>query len=246
MIVVSKITKSFGSRLVLDDISFEARPGESLFILGKSGVGKSVLLKLIVGLIASDQGSISVGGQKVDVENPRLLAQVRRKCGLVFQFPALLDSATVFENIAFGLRARGLVEDPNLIEPRVIEQMRTVDLDTSFLNSYPNQLSYVAQKKVSIARTLAVSPDYLLFDEPTTGMDPVATAVLNELLKKLKRELNVTTIVVSHDIKSALACADRLILIDHGKIVFDGEPKNFKSSNVPLAIDFREGVSLGK
>ncbi|NBY19918.1 ATP-binding cassette domain-containing protein [bacterium] len=124
--------------------------------------------------------------------------------------------------------------------------MRTVDLDTSFLNSYPNQLSYVAQKKVSIARTLAVSPDYLLFDEPTTGMDPVATAVLNELLKKLKRELNVTTIVVSHDIKSALACADRLILIDHGKIVFDGEPKNFKSSNVPLAIDFREGVSLGK
>lgn len=245
MIKISHLSKSFGERQVLEDINLDVRQGECLFILGKSGVGKSVLLKLIVGLMEPDEGEIDVAGHSVDITDPAGLASIRKKCGLVFQFPALLDSVTVFENIAFGLRAREMFYHTPDVENRVSEQMHRVGLELSAGEKYPTQLNFVAQKKVSIARTLAVSPDCLLFDEPTTGMDPVATSALNKVIRKLNRDLKITTIVVSHDIKSALNYADRIILIDQGKIVFDGSSESFKASSLSLAKEFLMGGSFG-
>jgi len=245
VILVENLSKTFGNRKVLDQVSFTIPSGQCLFVLGKSGVGKSVLLKHIVGLIAPDEGKIRVGELEVDVKDPRALQSVRKQCGLVFQFPALLDSVTVFENVAFGLRARGIAGNTDEIETRVKKELIRVGLEDSILEKYPAQLSYVAQKRVSIARTLAVAPDYLLFDEPTTGMDLVATSALNSLIQKLVRELRVTTVVVSHDIKSALKISDRIILLENGKIVFDGSPEKFKTSDVKLAREFIVGCNYG-
>lgn len=245
MIKISHLSKSFGDRKVLEDISLEVPQGECLFVLGKSGVGKSVLLKLMVGLMEPDKGAIKVADHSVDITDPAGLAAIRKKCGLVFQFPALLDSVTVFENIAFGLRAREVLYNIADVKTRVSEQMLRVGLEPSIGEKYPTQLSFVAQKKVSIARTLAVSPDCLLFDEPTTGMDPVATSTLNRLIRKLNRDLKMTTIVVSHDIKSALSYADRIILLDQGKIVFDGSSVAFKASSLCLAREFLKGGAFG-
>ncbi len=241
MIVIEKLSKSFTNLKVLNEISFSVPSGECLFVLGKSGVGKSVLLKHIVGLETPDSGSVIVGNKKVDVSDIVILSQIRKQCGLVFQFPALLDSVTVFENISFGLRARGLLKNSKEIEIRVKEKLSLVGLDESIVEKYPSQLSYGTQKRVSIARTLAVEPEYLLFDEPTTGMDPIATTGLNQLIKKLTAQLKITTVVVSHDIKSALAVADRIILLENGKIVFDGTPEKFKSTTVKLAQEFQMG-----
>lgn len=242
MIVVQNLSKSFGDKKVLDHISFEIRTGECLFVLGKSGVGKSVLLKHIVGLVAPDEGSVTVAGLKVDSSDPEGLLEIRKRCGLVFQFPALLDSATVFENVSFGLRARGISTEINELEAKVKEQLLWVGLSDSVIQMYPTQLSYSSQKRVSIARTLAVSPDYFLFDEPTTGMDPVTTTGLNLLIKKLTTDLGATTVVVSHDIKSALEIADRIILLDEGKIVFDGSSEKFRAATVRLAREFQAGL----
>lgn len=245
MIIIENLSKAFGNRKVLDQVSFTIPAGQCLFVLGKSGVGKSVLLKHIVGLITPDDGKIRVGGLEVDVKDPLGLQSVRKQCGLVFQFPALLDSVTVFENVAFGLRARGIAGNAEEIETKVKKELSRVGLEDSILEKYPAQLSYVAQKRVSIARTLAVAPDYLLFDEPTTGMDLVATSALNSLIQKLARELRVTTVVVSHDIKSALKISDRIILLENGRIVFDGSPEQFKASHVQLAKEFLSGCNYG-
>lgn len=245
MILIEHLSKSFGERRVLDKISFSINSGECLFILGKSGVGKSVLLKHIVGLVAPDEGSVTVGDHRVNPADEKGLIEIRRRCGLVFQFPALLDSVSVFENISFGIRARGLLSTAEEIDKRVKEQLAWVGLDESVLELYPGELSYGAQKRVSIARTLAVSPEYLLFDEPTTSMDPVATAGLNGLIKRLTVERKVTTVVVSHDVKSALTVASRIILLEEGRLVFDGAPEKFKSATALLAQEFQKGFKYG-
>lgn len=246
MIVIEHLSKSFGTRVVLNDISLSVDLGECVFVLGKSGVGKSVLLKHIVGLEEPDQGTIRVGDWEVKPGDSQNLTQVRQTCGLVFQFPALLDSVTVFENICFGLRARGLLSSQEKIVERVKEKIRLVGVDESILGKFPNQLNFGLQKKISIARTLAVEPKYILFDEPTTGMDPVATAGLNRLITDLNSKLEVASIVVSHDINSALAVADRIVLLENGSVVFDGTPDNFKTCQVDLARQFLSGVQQEK
>ncbi|MFM8313559.1 MAG: ABC transporter ATP-binding protein [Deltaproteobacteria bacterium] len=240
MISVKQVSKSFGERRVLNQITMQVAPGECVFVLGKSGVGKSVLLKLMVGLNSPESGEIHVAGLKVEAENSQTLAQIRKKCGLVFQFPALLDSVSVFENISFGIRAREISVNPSEIEAKVREKLSLVGLNEKVLGKFPTELSFSTQKRVSIARTLAVEPDYLLFDEPTTGMDPIATTGLNHLIKKLSQELKVTTVVVSHDIKSAFAVGDRIILLDQGQIVFEGSAEKFKTSTASLAKQFQE------
>lgn len=241
MIRIEKISKSFGARQVLDNVSLTIREGECVFILGKSGVGKSVLLKHIVGLVSPDVGTVQVGDRKVDPSNKSELSLIRQTCGLVFQFPALLDSVTVFENICFGLRARDLNLSEAEIEQRVRDKAKLVGLNEKLVERFPGVLSFGAQKRVSIARTLAVEPRYLLFDEPTTGMDPIATTGLNQLIQKLTSELKVTTVVVSHDVKSALKIGSRIVLLDDGKVVFDGTPQEFKISKVKLAVEFQLG-----
>jgi phospholipid/cholesterol/gamma-HCH transport system ATP-binding protein len=249
------VHKSFGERKVLDGVSFEAEKGEILFILGKSGMGKSVTLKHIIGVLKPDSGTIFVDRFEVSrlvAEGERdLLQKVRQRCGMVFQHPALLDSLTNFENIAFGLKTPqyrekiGRTASESEIEKIVLENLKLVHLTPDILGLYPNEVSYGVQKRVSMARTLAPGPDYLLFDEPTTGLDPLSTASINELIFELSRKLRVTSIIVSHDMACALAIADRVLFLDQGKVLLHASPKEVVKSEIPLVKDFfRETLSL--
>lgn len=246
MISFRGVSKRFGDNVVLDKIDLELQKGEIVFLLGKSGMGKSVLLKNIVGLLRPDEGEIWIDGQEVSRLSEAEYYPVRKKCGMVFQFPALLDSLTVHENVAFGIRAHRLCEDENEISRLVTEKLALVNLGPELLPRFPTELSFGMQKRVSIARTLAVNPEYLLFDEPTTGLDPVATAAINDLIQKLSRKLKVTSIVVSHDMHCALGIADRICLLNKGKIVEDASPEAMKKSKSLLAQDFlKEAIERG-
>ena len=238
------VRKAFGPKKVLNGISFSAGKGEILFILGRSGVGKSVTLKHIVGLLQPDSGSVIVDGQDVTRLNDIEIADVRRKCGMVFQHPALLDSLTIYENISFGLRtpqytlslARPLTEAE--IRRLVVDKLRLVQLPEDVLDRYPPELSYGMQKRASLARTLAPGPDYLHFDEPTTGLDPITTNAVNDLIFSLSRELKVTSLVVSHDMNCALKIADRILVLDGGSIYFLGSVQETVRSDKPLIREF--------
>lgn len=249
------VHKAFGPKQILDGVSFEVKKGEIMFILGKSGMGKSVTLKHIIGVLAPDAGKIFVDHFEVSDmlthEKSHLLPRVRQLCGMVFQHPALLDSLTNFENIAFGLRTPQYQEKAGRklseaeIDAIVMAQLKLVHLDPEILNLYPYEVSYGVQKRISMARTLAPGPDYLLFDEPTTGLDPLSTSSINELIFELSRKLKVTSIIVSHDMACALSIADQIMFLDQGKILLMAPPKEVIKSEVPLVQDFfKETLSL--
>lgn len=239
-----KVTKSFGPKTILNEVSFEVKAGEILFVLGKSGMGKSVTLKHIVGVMKPNSGKVWVEQADVTRLNENELASIRRKCGMVFQHPALLDSLSVFDNVAFGLRT------PQFLEARqgplteaetraiVLEKLSLVNLGDEILSRFPPELSYGMQKRVSLARTLAPGPDYLLFDEPTTGLDPITTNSVNDLIFELSRKLRVTSVVVSHDMGCALKIADRILVLDQGSILALGTVEEIKASREPLIRDF--------
>lgn len=236
MIEFKKIVKRFGERTILKGISFRIEAGEILFILGTSGTGKSVLLKNIVGLLKPDEGKIWVDGQDVSKLSEIEYFAVRKKCGMVFQHPALFDSMSVFDNVAFGLRKHfNFTED--VIKEKVLKALSLVNLN-GIENKMPAQISYGMQKRVSLARTVAIGPSILLFDEPTTGLDPVTTHAVNQLILDLSHTLHTTSIVVSHDMECALAIADRIIVLDKGEIVDQGTPKELLQSKIPLVQDF--------
>ncbi len=242
------VTKSFGPpenrKTILKNVSFEVAVGEILFILGKSGMGKSVTLKHIVGVLKPDSGRVFVDGQDVTTLNEHELSDVRRKCGMVFQHPALLDSLSVYNNVAFGLRnpqytrtlPRPLTEAE--IRARVLEKLTLVNLGADVLDRMPPEISYGMQKRVSLARTLAPAPSYLLFDEPTTGLDPITTNAVNELIFELSRKLKVTSVVVSHDMACALKIADRILVLDQAGILALQTVAEIKRSQEPLVRDF--------
>lgn len=236
MIRFEGLVKSFGERTVLKGISFEIREGEIIFILGTSGTGKSVLLKNIVGLLRPDKGKIWVDGQEVSRISEEEYFPIRKKCGMVFQHPALFDSLTVFENVAFGLRKHYRLSEDEIAE-RVLRSLSLVNL-RGVEEKMPSDISYGMQKRVSLARTIALEPKILLFDEPTTGLDPVTTNAINTLIRELSRTLKTTSLVVSHDMHCALAIADRIIVLDQGCIVEQGTPEELKRSNQPLVRDF--------
>jgi phospholipid/cholesterol/gamma-HCH transport system ATP-binding protein len=231
-----QLVKRFGDRTVLKGISFEVSRGEILFVLGTSGTGKSVLLKNIVGLLRPDQGQIWIDGQEVSQISEEEYFPIRKKCGMVFQHPALFDSLTVFENVAFGLRRHMKVSDEDL-RSRVEHCLSLVKLK-GIESKTPSQISYGMQKRVSLARTLALEPEILLFDEPTTGLDPMTTNAVNQLIFELSRKLNTTSIVVSHDMQCALDIADRVIVLDQGEIIAQGTPADLRNSSHPLVRDF--------
>lgn len=237
MIEFKNLKKSFGEREVLKGLTFKVERGEILFILGTSGTGKSVLLKNIVGLLRPTSGEIWLDGQEVSKLSEVDYFPIRKKCGMVFQHPALFDSLTVFENIAFGVRKH----EPHLNAPEVRERVRKC-LELVHLHKIeqkkPQDISYGMQKRVSLARTVAVSPEVLLFDEPTTGLDPVTTQAINHLIQELSRSLHTTSLVVSHDMQCALSIADRIIMLDQGHIVAHGTPEEMKKSKHPLVVDF--------
>jgi len=234
------VSKAFGPKKILDDVSFTVNKGEIVFILGKSGMGKSVTLKHIIGVLAPDAGDIFVDQFDVSAMHTSKrrdeLSQVRQLCGMVFQHPALLDSLTNFENIAFGLRTRHLPDEE--VTRIVHEKLALVHLTPDVLPLYPHEVSYGVQKRVSMARTLAPGPQYLLFDEPTTGLDPLSTSSINELIFELSRKLKVTSMIVSHDMACALSIADQILFLDQGKIILMAPPREVVESQIPLVQDF--------
>ncbi len=241
-------SKSFGPKHILQDVSFEIGQGEILFVLGKSGMGKSVTLKHIIGVMKPDGGTVSVLGRELGQLDTRGLSDIRRKCGMVFQQPALLDSLTVFENVSFGLTSPEFVQSrmqagksaltEKQILDRVVEVLGLVRLGPEILQKRPPEISYGMQKRVSLARTLAPGPEILLFDEPTTGLDPITTQAVNQLILELSRKLRVTSVVVSHDMGCALQIADRILVLDQARILVLGSVAEIRQSSEPLIIDF--------
>ncbi len=239
MIRFEQVSKAFGKLKVLDEISFSVSTGEILFILGKSGQGKSVTLKTIVGLLRPDSGRVFVDDKPVHGMSEHELSEVRKICGMVFQHPALLDSLSIFDNVGFGLRAL----DAKAKKDRVVECLELVHLNSSILYKSPQQISYGMQKRVSLARTIAPRPRYLLFDEPTTGLDPITTSAVDTLIHELSRKLQVTSIVVSHDMGSALKVSDKILVLDQGKILEHAETSKIRTSTTPLIREFLAEVS---
>ncbi|WP_413943672.1 ABC transporter ATP-binding protein [Bdellovibrio sp. HCB-162] len=236
MIEFRNLVKRFGTRTVLNGLSLKIHEGEIIFILGTSGTGKSVLLKNLVGLMTPDEGEIWIDGEEVSKFSEEQYLPIRKKCGMVFQHPALFDSLTVYENVAFGLR-RHYQLDEETIREKVTKALKLVHL-TGIEQKKPAQISYGMQKRVSLARTVALEPKILLFDEPTTGLDPVTTTAVNQLIYDLSRELKTTSMVVSHDMNCALSIADRIVVLDKGQIVALGTPEELKRSEHPLVKDF--------
>jgi len=238
-IQVQLLSKSFGEQTVLNGISLEVAQGETLAVLGRSGTGKSVLLKLIIGLHQPDAGSIRVHGEEVTNLSLKELNEVRKKVGFLFQQAALYDSLTVEENVAFPLRRHTRMSDDERIE-RVRELLRSVGMDQDG-HKLPAQLSGGMQKRVGLARALALEPDILLFDEPTAGLDPITAAETDALILRLQKERHMASVVVTHDIRGARAVSDRLALMRDGEILIEGTFEDLQKSRDPFVMQFLNG-----
>jgi phospholipid/cholesterol/gamma-HCH transport system ATP-binding protein len=238
-IEVRGVRKAFGSRVILDHVALTVEEGETLAVIGYSGVGKSVLLKSIVRLLEPDAGEVFVDDVSVKQLRRDELYELRRRIGYVFQFAALFDSMTVFDNVAMGLR-RIRTMSAEEMRARVQESLRLVEMD-GYDDRLPAQLSGGQRKRVGLARAIATRPKYVLYDEPTTGLDPVTTTVIDQLIMKMARELNVTSVVVTHDMKSAYRVADRIAMLYQGQIRFVGTPTEIQQVEDPIVKGFVEG-----
>jgi phospholipid/cholesterol/gamma-HCH transport system ATP-binding protein len=232
------VHKSFGDRTILDGVSFTVEKGTTFAILGPSGIGKTVTITHIVGLLKPDSGRIIVDGQDVTSFTERELAPVRKKVQLVFQSGALFDSMTVWENVAFPLADLDLSEAE--LERRVQEKLGLVEIE-DLKDLMPSELSTGTKRAVAIARALAVEPEAILYDEPTTMVDPLMSQTINSLIRKMQRQLGMTQIVVTHDIANcAEKVADRVALLDKGKFAFIGSMAELYASNHPVVHEFVE------
>ena len=240
MIEVHGVVKRFGKQTVLNGVEFEVREGETVALMGPSGTGKSVLLKTIIGLIKPDQGTVIVDGKDVCRLNRRELSDLRSHIGYVFQNGALFDSMNVFENVRLGITDQDKYQDMSYVRERIDECIRLVNLPPDTVDKYPAQLSGGMRKRVGIARAIAGSPKYLLYDEPTSGLDPVNADIIDGLVQRLDRELGVTSVMVTHDVRGAFRVADRLALLSDGKIVMQGTPQEFLDSQNPKVREFLE------
>jgi phospholipid/cholesterol/gamma-HCH transport system ATP-binding protein len=238
MIRFEGVVKRFGGTVVLDGFDLEVPTGSTTAIIGFSGSGKSVALKHIVGLLRPDAGAVRVDGRVVQELDPDELDRLRFRIGYVFQFAALLDSLTVGDNIRLGLRRRGLAAEE--IERRVAGSLRTVDLP-AVAERFPAELSGGMRKRVGIARAVALRPDYILFDEPTTGLDPVTTAAMDALMRRVRHELGATSVVVSHDMQSVFSIADRVAMLHEGRVRQEGTVAEIRASTDPVVRAFIEG-----
>jgi phospholipid/cholesterol/gamma-HCH transport system ATP-binding protein len=239
MISLRNVYKAFGSKHVLSGFSLDVEEGETVAIIGFSGAGKSVAIKHIVGLLMPDKGEVIVDGLNVPSLSRQELYQLRARIGYVFQFAALFDSLTIGENVAMGLRKQeGLTEAE--IDERVSEALELVDLPDVAQQS-PAELSGGMRKRVGIARAIALRPKYILYDEPTTGLDPVTSAVIDDLMVRMERQLGVTGVVITHDMRSAYTVANRIAMLYEGKVRQFGTVDEIKNTTDPVVRQFIEG-----
>jgi phospholipid/cholesterol/gamma-HCH transport system ATP-binding protein len=244
MISVRNLTKDLGTQSVLRGIDLDVKRGQTCVVLGRSGGGKSVLLKHLIGLLKPTSGEVWVDGEEISRLPERKLGAVRKKVGILFQSGALFDSMTVEDNIAFPLREAGL-KSPTEIRDRVAEALDMVDL-AGEQKKMPENLSGGMRKRVGLARTVVSRPACLLYDEPTTGLDPVASDSINHLIRRLQKRLAVTSVVVTHDMRTAFHTADQIAYLHGGRIYFDGTADELRSAPDEVIRDFIEGRSGDK
>jgi phospholipid/cholesterol/gamma-HCH transport system ATP-binding protein len=242
-ICVVNLHKSFGGKDVLQGVHLEVRQGESMVVIGGSGSGKTVLIKCIIGLMRPDQGEIYVDSTEITSLDEKGMNEVRKKFGMLFQAGALFDSMSVWENVGFGLRQQTRLGEEE-IKRIASEKLALVGLkDVEDL--MPAELSGGMKKRVSLARAIAIEPEILLYDEPTTGIDPILADAINGLIVQMKEKLNVTSIAITHDMKSAYRIADRIAMLYRGKIIEVGTPDEIRNSSNPIVQQFIEGRSEG-
>ena len=228
-------------RPILEDVSLDARKGETICLVGESGTGKSTMLKLILRLLVPDRGNVCIHGEDITNLTFEEALEARQHMGMVFQSAALFDSMSVFENVAYPLREHTQLGDDE-IEARVREKLAFVDLDPDqVMSQLPSQLSGGMRKRVGIARGMANNPEIMLYDEPTSGLDPLSTGTITRLIMKLQRELEVTSVVVSHDIRSVFRMATRVAVLNERRIVFFGTPEEMAASDDRYLRDFLGG-----
>ncbi len=243
MISLQHVNKAFGGKEVLRDMSIDVDRGESLVIVGGSGSGKSVTLKHMIGLLKPDSGHVIVGGEDMTEMKPFELNRFRRRFGMAFQEGALFDSMSVFENIAFPLRRHTDMAEEE-IRARVEECLEQVHLH-GVEGKRPSELSGGMRRRVGFARAISLKPEILLFDEPTTGLDPVISDVVADLIVEMDRTLNTTTVTITHDMKVAFKIAERVAMLFDGHIVESGTPEQFQRSTNPIVQQFIEGRAEG-
>ena len=239
MIEIQNLHKSFGDLTVLDGISMNIEDGQSMVVMGKSGQGKSVLLKLVTRLLYPDSGKILIDGDDLGMLSSKGLDKCRLKFGMLFQSAALFDSLNIADNVGIGLKAYNRYSDSEIqsITSESLERVGLIDVGDKF----PAQLSGGMRKRVGLARVVAMKPKYILYDEPTTGLDPVTSAQIAILIKEMQNDLNVTSIIVTHDIPTGFFLADQIVLLDKGNFSFTGNVEEMRKSKLKSVQDFISG-----
>lgn len=240
VIVVKDLVKKFDTELVLDGISLAAEEGKTTVIIGPSGCGKTVLMKHMIVLERPSAGEVYFKGRRIDDLPERELGKVRTQYGFLFQGGALFDSLSVYENIIFPIRQHHEITDWKVIDELVKNKLAMVGMD-GFQTHYPGSLSGGQKKRVALARAIAMNPHVILYDEPTTGLDPIRADIINELILKLQKELDVTSVVVTHDMKSAYKIGDRIIMLHEAKIIADGDAEHIRNHPHPAVQQFIHG-----
>jgi phospholipid/cholesterol/gamma-HCH transport system ATP-binding protein len=241
MIEVRHLKKRFAGQTVLDDVSFQIENGESVAIIGRSGIGKSVLLKHLIGLLKPDEGEVLIDGENIVPMDERQLLRVRQKFGMLFQGAALFDSMTVAENVAFALRRNARWTGAEIAR-RVADALAVVDLSGTE-NRNPAELSGGMRKRVGLARAIIYEPQIVLYDEPTTGLDPIVADSIDKLIMHVRDRLKVTTVVVTHDMRTARRVGQRVLMMHDNKIYASGTPNEFFVSQDPIVRQFIDGVA---
>ncbi len=243
MIRIKGLWKSFGDNKVLKGLNLDIETGETIVVIGQSGCGKSVLMKTIVGLLIPDDGEIEIENVSLKNISRKKLLEIRKKIGMVFQSSALFDSFSVWENVGLGL-----IEHSKMSQDEIMriarEKLKLVGL-SDVEDMYPAELSGGMKKRVGIARAIAMNPQFVLYDEPTTGLDPIIADRINNLIIELQKKLNITTVAVTHDIISAYKIADRIVMLYDGEIIFDGTPKEVQNTDNPYVQQFIKGEGEG-
>ncbi len=243
MIEIIDVHKSFGKKPVLSGVNLSINKGESAVIIGGSGSGKTVLLRHIIGLLKPDEGTVVVDSVDLSRLNEDELNELRKKFGMLFQAAALFDSMPVWENVGFGLKRHKKLSDKDVKEIAV-EKLRLVGL-VGAENLMPSELSGGMRKRVGLARAIAMEPEILLYDEPTTGLDPITADAINDLIIEMREKLSVTSVAITHDMKSAYKIADRIAMLYNGEIIETGSPVEIKNTSNPVVRQFIEGSATG-